>query len=256
MPGLYYTTDRGVLERIIKPKTMKKVIFPILLFLTVLISCSKHDNGGQTINVADLPQAVVTYTNNNYPAESIYSAVKFHEKNAEYVVTLTSDEDLTFDQNGGFVGEGETSEPHGHHHGKHPHHQGVPSESLPPAITGYISSNFAGYSIKHAETDSICSAGAVTEVVISRQGSSWLKLYFVTNGSSFLMQGWRIPSNDLPQAVKDAVSSHYAGYTLTEKSEKYTLSDNYTIEYLLFLSMGQTKKHAIINEDGTLVCDQ
>ena len=229
----------------------------MLLMLTVLISCSKHDSGKeQAINVASLPQAVVSYIDNNYPAESIYSAVKVSGKNPQYVVTLTSDEDVTFDQNGGFIGEGQTPMNNGHHHGKHPHHHGVPSDSISTAIKNYISTNFAGYTVKHAETDSLCSAGGVTEVVLSKQGSAHLKLYFETNGGIYLMQGSRILSSDLPQAVKDAVSSHYPEYILTEKSEKYTLADNYTIEYFVFLSMGQTKKHAIIKEDGTLVCDQ
>ena len=229
----------------------------MLFFAIALFSCSKHDSGGeQTISVADLPKSVIRYIDNNYPAESIYKAATMHSKDVQYIVTLTSDEDLKFDQNGSYTGEGDTYPKHGeHHHGKGHHHTGVPSDSLPANIKDYISTNFAGYTIRHAETDSICSYGMVTEVMIFKSATTPLKLYFLNTGS-FLMQGTRILSGDLPQAVKESVASHYAGFALTEKSEKYILADNYSVEYFIFLSQGTARKHLIIKEDGTVVCEQ
>lgn len=229
----------------------------MLLFVTALISCSKHDSGDeQTINVSDLPKSVVSYVDNNYPAESIYKAATVHNRNVKYAVTLTSDEVVEFDKNGGFVaGEMSFMHPGEHHHGKGHHHHGVPSDSLSAAVKTYISTNFAGYSIRHAETDSICSDGPVTQVVLFRQGIEPVKLYF-NNAGTFLMQGSRMVSSDLPQAVKQAITAHYAGYTLTEKSEKYVLADNFTVEYFIFLIQGETRKHVIIREDGTVVCDR
>ncbi len=236
---------------------MKKMIFPMLLFVTVLISCSKHDSGNeQTINVSDLPKSVVSYVDNNYPAESIYKAATVRDRNVKYAVTLTSDEIVEFDKNGGFIAD-EMSFMHAgeHHHGKGHHHHGVPSDSLSTAVKTYISTNFAGYAIRHAETDSICSDGLVTQVVLFKQGIAPVKLYFNSAGT-FLMQGSRVVSSDLPAAVKEAIATHYTGYTLTEKSEKYVLADNYSVEYFIFLIRGDARKHVIIKEDGTVVCDR
>jgi len=236
---------------------MKKVILPMLLIVIAAISCSKHDQGAeQTINVADLPKSVVSYIDNNYPAETIYKAVKVRDRDVNYDVTLTSDEHVEFDKNGGFVGEGMTYLHHGeHHHGKGHHHHGVPTDSLPALVQTYISTNFAGYAVRHAETDSICAYGKVTQVVLFKSSTPPVKLYF-DNAGAYLMQGTRVPSSDLPQAVKAAITGNYAGYTLTEKSEKYVLADNFTVEYFVFLIQGDIHKHLIIREDGTVVCVQ
>jgi len=99
---------------------MKKVILPMLFIALAAISCSKHDHGAeQTISVADLPKSVVSYIDNNYPAESIYKAEKVRDRDVTYAVTLTSDEHVEFDKNGGFVGERMTYLHRGeHHHGR------------------------------------------------------------------------------------------------------------------------------------------
>jgi len=189
---------------------MKKVIFPMLLLLIASVSFSKHESGAeQTISVTDLPKSVISYIDNNYPAESIYQAVKTNDREVEFIVTLTSDEDLEFDHNGNFIGEGLMNLDHcnHHHHGKGHHHQGIPPDSLSSVITNYVLTNFAGYTIRHAETDSICSDGIVTEVMIFKSSTTSLKLYFSSAGL-FLMQGDRIPSRDLPQAVKEAITLH------------------------------------------------
>ncbi|MEI7662132.1 MAG: PepSY-like domain-containing protein [Bacteroidota bacterium] len=236
---------------------MKRVIVPMLLLATAIISCSKHDSGAeQTISVADLPKSVISYVDNNYPAESIYKAVKVHGREVTYSITLTSDEQVYFDKNGGFAGEGMTFLHKGeHHHGKGHHHHGVPSDSLSTVVKNYIATNYAGYTFRHAETDSICSNGLVTQVVLFKPGSTPIKLYFSSTGS-FLMQGTRVPSSDLPQAVKTTIASNFTGYSLTEKSEKYILADNFTVEYFVFLVQGEIRKHLIIKEDGTVVCIQ
>ena len=239
---------------------MKKVILPMLFFAIAFVSCSKKESDEQTININDLPKSVISYIDNNYPAESIYEAVKVNDKEVKYTVTLTSDEKIEFDHNGGFIREGNMDLHHNghkghHHHGKGHHHDGIPSDSLSAAITEYISVNFAGYTIRHGEKDSICSDGIVTEVMIFNSDSPPTKLYF-NSTDSYLMQGSRVLSSDLPQAVKEAIASNYTGYSLTEKSEKYTLADNYTVEYFIFLYQGETHKQLIIKEDGTVVCEQ
>jgi hypothetical protein len=144
---------------------------------------------------------------------------------------------------------------HHHRHGKGHHHDGIPSDSLSPVITNYISINFAGYTVRHAETDSVCSYGIVTEVMLFKSETTCLKIYFDSAGS-FLMQGTRVFSSDLPEAVKNAIGSNYPGYSLTEKSEKYILADNYTVEYFIFLHQGEGRKDLIIKEDGTIICEK
>ena len=240
---------------------MKKSIVPVLLIVTALFSCSKHDSGEDTlINSQDLPKSVDAFISNNYPAEAIYQAYSVSGKNEKYLVILSSDEDLVFDHNGSFIGEGEQYADSGHHHKKHHHgighiHFGIPVDSLAASITGYVGTNFPGYKIKHAETDSLCSYGLVTELMILNNGTNPLKLYFSQN-EVYLMQGTRILSSTLPDAVKTALASHYPGYSLTEKSEKYILADNYTVEYIAFLTKDDARKRVIIREDGNEVCNQ
>ena len=237
---------------------MKKVIIPMLFLGIALFSCKKENGKVQDISVASLPQAVVTYVANNYPAETIYKAAEVSDGPTKYVVTLTSDEEITFDHHGGFIGEGEyhgQGRHHGDHHGEKHHHDGVPSDSLSSAIQAYIATNFAGYTIRHAEHDSICSSGLVTEVMIFKSGSEPLKLYFSEAGE-YLMQGTRVSSVLLPQAVKTVLSANYAGYTVSEKSEKYTLADNFSIDYFVFIRQDSLHKHLIFRDDGTLICSQ
>jgi hypothetical protein len=237
---------------------MKKLIIPMLLLVTAFVSCSKH-NEEKLIAVSDLPSSVTSYIANNYPAEYIYKAASVRDSHASYLVTLNSDEELSFDHDGGFLGEGKEDNHHGHHYEHHHpgeghHHNGFDTDSLPASITDYISTNFADYTIHHAETDSICSDGVVTEVMIFKQGSEPLKLYFTTTGT-FLMQGTRILSSDLPEAVKTTIASGFPGYSLRERSEKYVLADNYTVEYFIFLCQGEAHKEVIIKEDGTTLCN-
>lgn len=239
---------------------MKKSIVPILLIVIALFSCSKHESGEETlINSQDLPKPADAFITNNYPAESVYQAYSVSGKHEKYLVILTSDEDLVFDNNGSFIGEGEQYANCGHHN-KHHHgvghiHFGIPIDSLAASITGYVSINFPGYKIKHAEMDSICSEGLVTELMIFNSETNPLKLYFSEN-EAYLMQGTRILSSTLPGAVKTTLASHYPNYSLTEKSEKYLLADNYTVEYFTFLSQNTVRKRVIIREDGTEICSQ
>ena len=239
---------------------MKKMIIPMLFIGIALMSCSKKEHETeQDISAASLPKSVVSYVENNYPAESIYKAVEFSDSHAKYVVTLTSDEEVTFDENGSVVPEGQNHGHHGnhegHHHGKGHHHDEVPSDSLSTTIKDYVATNFAGYTIRHAEKDSLCAYGKITEVMIFKSSSEPLKLYFNAS-DEFLMQGTRFSSSDLPQVIKTTITTNYADYSVREKSEKFILADNISVEYFVFLYQGDIHKQLILKEDGTLVCEQ
>jgi len=236
---------------------MKKLIIPFLFLGFVMFSCSKHEmRDEKQITIASLPKSVTSYIQNNYPAESIFEALEVSDNAVRYVVILSSNEDVEYDHRGGFLGENLAfrHDEH-HHHDGGVHHNGTPYDSLSSVIRTYISTNFADYRVLHAETDSICSIGMVTAVMVSRPGLTPLKLYFDATGI-FLMQGNRIASSDLPQLVKSMVTSQFPGYALTEKSEKYLLADNFSVEYFLFPYQGETRKHVIVREDGTIVCMQ
>lgn len=136
----------------------------------------------------------------------------------------------------------------GHHGGGH----GIPPDSLPALITDYITANFAGYSILHAEFDSLCTEGLVKEVMIGKQGSEPFKLVFSAS-NSFLFRADRIPSGDLPQAVKDYISTNYPAYQVCDRAEKFTMA-NAGIQYMVYLRQNQLRLKVRLQADGVFIC--
>ena len=128
-------------------------------------------------------------------------------------------------------------------------------DSLPAAVAAYLAANYAGYTPKHAETDTLCSVGAVYEVAVFKDSTDRLKLYFDPSGA-FLMSGRRVDyAADVPQPVKDLLAASYAGYTPRNRAVKLTMADN-SIQYIIFVKNGSDRKKVFVKEDGTLVCEQ
>lgn len=243
---------------------MKKVIFAMFIIAIGFASCSKDSNDSeQAISISSLPASVTNYVSNNYPDASIYQAVTVKSKDANYILTLNTDEELAFDKEGSYVGDGANFHgKHGHngHHGDGHHgntncnNVGIPIDSLSASITGYVSSNYPAYTIRHAERDSTCQYGYVTEVAIHQNGMPNIKLYFDATGT-FLMSSSRLMYANLPAAVKTTVTTNYATFTPRNVALKLDMANN-TIEYFVFLKDTTTHKRVTITDAGVVVCEQ
>jgi len=259
---------------------MKKILFFLMILaIGTLSSCSKSDSVSNTTTTgtANLPLKATQYIETNYPDASIIYAVTMRSSAAAFIVTLNTTEELAFTSVGDYLGDGINYHGNGHpgdsihgdtihfdsipgggggHHGGGHHgggHHGIPVDSLPAAIKDYITANYAGYTIRHAEYDSLCPEGAVMEIMIFLPGSEPLKLYF--DGSyNFLFSGTRILYSTVPTAVSAFITANYGGYTVCNRVTLLTLPDN-SLQYIIYLRNGQSHKEVRLKEDATLICE-
>ena len=240
-------------------------MFLLLIVIAASTSCKKSDTTSPTtaqtsVTGATLPAKAVTNVSNNYPDATIDYYLTITNGPADYLVTLNTTEELAFNKTGDFLGRGENF--HGGKHGDSipcpgnggGHHGGIPIDSLPTVLKDYIAANYSGYTIRHAEYDSLCFNGQVIEIMLFQAGMAPVKLYFETTGS-FLMASARVLYADVPQVVKDYITANYSGYTATDKAEKFTLADN-TIQYNVFIVNATTRKSVRIDAAGTFICDK
>lgn len=255
---------------------MKNVMIVMLVtMVAVLSSCNKNDQAvpsSQVTDAASLPAKAVSYAADNYPDATIDYVLLQTNAVARYIAVLNTTEELAFTTTGDYLGDGKqyrgghhqgdtihgnTIHGGGHHGGgQHGGHNGnqIPVDSLPVMITDYISVNYAGYSIIHAEYDTLCPEGAVKEVMISISGSEPVKLVFDAS-DTFQMQASRALYSTIPQAVKDYITANYAGYQVSNKSEKLTLADN-SIQYSVYIRLNADRKKVRLTDAGTMVCVQ
>ena len=140
----------------------------------------------------------------------------------------------------------------GHGHDRHFRNE-VSVDSLSTAINTYISTNYSGYSVIHAETDTICQ-GAVTEVLVCTTSSEPVKLIFDAAGT-FLFKAERIKYADVPTVISAAVTANYSTYTVMKRAAKLTLTDG-SIQYRVFLDLSGVHKSVTFNADGTVACEK
>ena len=263
---------------------MKKIMFLMMVLVVSMISCKKDQTTTQSpATVSDLPTKATEYIDTNYPDASIDIVVALTNSSARFIVTLNTSEELAFTQDGDYLGDGANFHGghhggdgdtthcgdtihgggHGHHGGGHHgggHHggngqgHGIPIDSLSATITTYITTNFPGYNIMHAELDTLCPEGSVTEVMIGIPGSEPKKVVF-DGANNYLLWAKRIRYPDVPQVVKDYITANYATYHVCDRGELFTMSDN-TLQYTVYLGLGPIHKYVRLKADGTLICEQ
>jgi hypothetical protein len=270
---------------------MKQVILSVMILLAILSSCSKDETisqaSEQAVSTSALPVKVTEYIANNYPAETITSAVKVTNGEAAFIVSLNTLEELAFDRKGGFIGNGAYFHPGGdslghhndstgfHHdsiggghmgpghgglghggHGGHGHGEpgSISLDSLPSSISDYILANFTGSTAKHAEIKSNCQFDSVYEVMIVFDTLHPVKIYFGLTGN-YLMKSDRVLYATAPQSVKDYISANYTGYSVMTKMELFTLADN-SLEYEVFVELQHSRKSVLLLADGTFICEK
>lgn len=267
---------------------MKKVFFAMIIGAFALVSCSKDETStavtSQEVTVSSVPAAIPTYVAENYPDADISVIYKLLNSDTTYAVTLNTSELLAFDEKGSPLCHGEpglecdstggchgdsTGGHHGgghhggghhgggHHGGGHHgggHFGGIPLDSIPTSISAYVTANYSGYEIHHAWNDTLCQFGSVIEVMIDSTQTVHRKLVFNLNGE-FLANAERLLFADLPETVTSAIASNYPDYTARNKAEAFTLADN-SKQFKVFLLLGSSRRCIVLNEDGTVVCEQ
>jgi hypothetical protein len=258
------------------PIIMKKTFLLLILPLAVLLSCSKGktDSAISTVtqtdlNISDIPPVITNYVSENYPDAAIYQAVVLTNCSAKYVVILSTDEELAFDKNSNCIGDGHAfpgagdpsdcghpghGDPGGHHHGHGHPGNFIPADSLPSAILEYISVNYPEYTAGSGRRDTICPAGSVTSVMIMKEDTIHMKVFF-GDGNIFLMTGIRIHYAGIPQLIRDYITANYAGYHVCHGTELLTMADN-SIRYAIYLDKEHERTRLVISPDFTVICEQ
>lgn len=217
-----------------------------------------------------LPQAIQDYITTNYsgytPSDKS-EQLSLESGDLNYVAFVRQDSiktSLRFDGLGQWVCEqsgyhhgghgGAHGGGHGGGHGGHGggHNGGIPIDSLPVAITTYISANYADYTIEHAHYDSICVTGLSIRVKIEKEGSDPIDLYF-DSSNQFVMNAVQISEEEIPQVVLDFVSANYADFHLG-KTDLLTFPDA-SLQYRIDLFKQHEKKRITIDSSGVLVCE-
>ena len=257
---------------------MKKILFAVISASLAFFACTKDDSVSSTsyeeVSLASVPSTVSLYIDENYPDASVSTVYKLYNSDTVYAVVLNTSELLAFNGNGRPFGDGipgllcdstggflnDSTGHHGHHGGGHHgggqhgggHHGGVPVDSIPEAITAWVTANYSGYTIHHAWNDTLCQFGNVYDVMIDSARRDHKKLIFSVEGN-FLATATRAAYNDLPETVKAAVETGFAGYEPRQKAEQFILADG-TKQYKIFLMSGTERLCVVFDESGTLIC--
>ena len=139
-----------------------------------------------------------------------------------------------------------------HGHDRHSENE-VAIDSLPTAINDYIAANYSGYTIIHAEVDTICQ-GTVTEVLVCTSSTEPVKLIFDETGT-FIMTSKRIEYTDVAAEVTAAVAANYTNYSVKKRAALFTLADG-SLQYKVFMSLDGVRKSVTFNADGTVSCEK
>ena len=246
---------------------MKKNIYLVLVSLLVFTACSTEETTVAE-SVETLPVSVLEYVAQNYADTKIVSAT---QTGTETTVTLNTGETLTVSSSGkvtaysnnysaGLMADSLKADSvhHRKHHGKsHGHKRHFKNEvavdSLSTAITDYVAANYAGYSVIHAQIDTICQ-GVVTRVMLCLPKTEPVKLAFDASGV-YLFKSVRIKYSTVPALISDAVASNYADYTAMNRAGLRTYPDS-VLQYVVFLKQDSIHRKVVFNADGTVNCEK
>jgi hypothetical protein len=262
--------------------SMKKTSLLVIMVMTMLAfySCNKDNTGNNglpgttnvastTISTASLPATITSYVSDNYPDATIFSAAQLSNSKAKYIVLLSTEEELAFDANGNFLGDGEDfchggpfPFPGGDslHHG-HPWHGCPPNwiniDSLSGTIKSFVTTNYPTFVIWHAETDTVCPNGDILEVMIRKPATrppQDLILYF-DKSDNYILVAQRVMFMNIPQAVKNYISTNFGNLHQCYMSDKLTLADS-TLNYAVYVNQRRLHERVVLTASGTLVCEQ
>ena len=226
-----------------------------------------------TVDVASLPTAITIYINSKYAGATIKEALKDVQGN--YVVAITvsnAGKLLLFKADGTFVKEADGKPNHApgdsaRHDGKGegPGSMTVAVSSLPAAITTYISTNYAGATVKEAFK------GPDGRFLVAITQNNVVKLLLFKADGTFVQavekpthtpgdtahhprpgqgsgpEATTIAASSLPAAVTTYINTNYAGATVEKAAQDKTTSD-----YLVAIMTTDKKRVLLLfSSDGT-----
>jgi hypothetical protein len=212
---------------------------------------------GDSIAVADLPQAISDYVSANFSGETIESAVV--KPNGYYGVGLSGGTVLLFDADGNFLRECD-GRPGGGHGGGHGNPGGcargdsIDVADLPQAVTDYVTTNYAG------ETITVAVLKPSGKYAVELSGG---KVLIFDEEGTFIREcgswggggghhghghggGSPITVDDLPQAAQDYLTATYPDATVERAAEKR--NGNFIVK----LSNGEI---VLFDSDGNVIFD-
>lgn len=217
---------------------IKREIVSISLAASCFVfACSNDDNSKKAaevdltatastadvhVNTSSLPQPVLDYITENYPEQTIWKAEM--EENTNYEVKLSNGTELIFDSQGNFLGIDDDGE---NDFGD----RELMSSELSPTITEFLEKYYPGASVEEAEVEN----NGHIKVELDND----TKLIFDAEGN-FVGQAKDehgdedegdedIAIADLPQAIKDYITSNYPENSIVEaekEDEGYEVSLN------------------------------
>ncbi len=271
---------------------MKKTIFLILALAAIMVSCnSNEDLAGVASVSSSTSSSIAAYVADNYPATAIVSTATVGSEviatlNTGESIAFTKVGSVLYYSNNSIQGIAAdslcvsdsirtNSIGRGHHrggpgggHGRghvpkpdslagpgHPRHfdNEIAIDSLSVTINEYILANYAGYTIIHAQIDTICQ-GVVTEVMVCIATEEPVKLVFDATGT-YILKGERILYTDVPAEVSAVVTANFSTYIVKKRAEKFTLADA-SFQYKVFMDLNRTRKSVTFNADGTVSCEK
>ena len=127
----------------------------------------------------------------------------------------------------------------------------VKISDLPPSIQTWITANHPGFTADEAEKDVLCDGTNVFDVEAEKNEDEEMELTFDTSGV-FLFSESEIAVDDLPTAVKTAISSKYPGASIKE-ADKLAMADGST-QYEVELKNGPFKE-VVLGSEGNVICE-
>lgn len=257
--------------------------FIALCSLVVLDACSKSGSeptSGSSptnlikVNNSDLPQAAQDYIASHYPSATIKEVEKGTSEQSgaqEYSVLLSNGTTLLFDLSGNFLGldnnhqdgndgkheDGDSTNVNGDYDGNHENNDSTDEHNstatLPAAAQTWLAANFPGTSVDHAEADTLCDGTALISVSVE-QGQNGISLSFAPDGT-FLFKKMEFIYANLPQGVKDAVSTQYPGGIPDQDAGQLEYA-NGSLRYEVQVKYNNKEWEAIFQSDGALVCQE
>lgn len=271
---------------------MKKIIFSVLAFAAIMVSCSSNEDlagvsGSTTASVAayvaeNYPATKIVSTSANGSTVTATlntgETLSFNKSGSFISYSNNSSEGLATDSlivsdsiatdsvgrphhRGGHKGHGGMGKPQGHHGSDSVHIAGhqrhfeneIAVDSLPVVINDFILANYAGNTVIHAESDTICQ-GAVIEVLVCVTTQEPVKVVFDAGGA-YLFKAERIHYSDVPAEIPAAITANYADFKVKNRAEKFTLADG-TLQYKVFMQSKNVRKSVTFNVDGTVSCEK
>jgi hypothetical protein len=250
---------------------MKKLIYPLMFLLVVVNACKKDESSpasNNQVGSTNLPIKATQYIAQNFPDNSINSAVKLNDGTNTYIVTLNSQEQLAFDVQGTFLGQGYTS--------TNPANP-IPTQIAPDAVvTGgiaelapgkilnvrylpwtiglYLRNNYDGYTVQLQQLQNICTFGTVYVIMLEQNKSVKVTLLFYTDGQ-YLAKGEIVPYTMAPKSVQQNIAASFPEYTVRVSMDQIVTNDGRTILAVFLVNQGHNFL-VMSNVDGMILCSQ